>query len=195
MMPWYDVSLEDDSASPNLHDELPAVEEARSVESGSSPSGEKKRKWKNKKIIWGVGGFLAVAVLGGVLIGVSFVFKDSESSQRTEDVVKFLSNFSDPDALQNEDSPQYRAARFLADESPVSLTIPAEGEDSSRFLQRYALAVFYYATGGDDWENSWNFLSNENECDWKERIKKNDMTIPFGIKCEDEQVQTIIHGE
>ena len=32
--------------------------------------------------------------------------------------------------------------------------------------QLYVLAVFYFATGGDDWQHQYKFLQGTNECDW-----------------------------
>jgi hypothetical protein len=32
--------------------------------------------------------------------------------------------------------------------------------------QRYTLAAFYFATGGDDWEESFGWLSDSQECSW-----------------------------
>jgi hypothetical protein len=38
--------------------------------------------------------------------------------------------------------------------------------DDRRLVQRYALATFYYAMGGDGWQLSPGWLSESNECEW-----------------------------
>ncbi|CAJ1935913.1 unnamed protein product [Cylindrotheca closterium] len=37
---------------------------------------------------------------------------------------------------------------------------------TSELLQRYAMAVFYYATDGDNWNRNTTFLSDASVCDW-----------------------------
>lgn len=59
------------------------------------------------------------------------------------------------------DSPQARAYHWLENDPML------DTYSSSRLLQRYALAVFYYATGGDQWILNIDWLSYENhECVW-----------------------------
>ena len=64
-------------------------------------------------------------------------------------------------ALNDIHSPQFRAYAWLvADESY------AQGYETIRLLQRYALATLYFATGGPHWLNSDKWISLLNECDW-----------------------------
>jgi hypothetical protein len=71
-------------------------------------------------------------------------------------------------SLTDSQSPQFRAAQWMAttDEHVDYTTVT-----DARFAQRYALAVFYYATGGDtDWITSALFLTPTlHECDWNEK--------------------------
>lgn len=98
------------------------------------------------------------------------------TSANFETVVKHLSREdfgpSIIAALQDPNSPQSRAARWLVDEDeiftfPLNETDP-ESQLRRRFRQRYALATFYFATGGEtSWKNQGTFLSpTENECGW-----------------------------
>ncbi len=74
-------------------------------------------------------------------------------------------------AFSTRDTPQYRAADWAANSAPLTL----EGSDP-RMISRYALATFYFATNGDDWESCGvkstscdegrEWLTAENECDW-----------------------------
>ena len=71
--------------------------------------------------------------------------------------------------LWNDSTPQGKAIRWLAEEDGLEVD-PAESEV---LVQRYALAVIFYATGGKKRENkAWikkaNFLSNMSVCHWNE---------------------------
>lgn len=59
-------------------------------------------------------------------------------------------------------SPQHLAFEWLvADQMEISPVLPAV-----RILQRFAMATFYYALGGDSWTSSTFWLSEHNECHW-----------------------------
>ena len=66
--------------------------------------------------------------------------------------------------LWNDSTPQGKAIRWLAEEDGLEVD-PA---DSEVLVQRYALAVFFYATGGETWIHKAHFLSNMNVCHWNE---------------------------
>lgn len=82
-----------------------------------------------------------------------------------EDSTLFEERFSD------EESPQFRAAVWAANEAPIGLT-----GDDPRMINRYALATLYFATNGDDWVNcgrdstncdaTQEWLTADSECDW-----------------------------
>lgn len=59
-------------------------------------------------------------------------------------------------------SPQYEAAKWIADDDPMQLDIYDSG-----FEQRYAMAVLYYSLDGDDWYSKEGWLSGKSECDWE----------------------------
>ena len=52
-------------------------------------------------------------------------------------------------------------------------------------LERYALAAFYYATNGDDWDDDYNFLTEASVCDWNFGLVKDwkGRTIIDGVSC------------
>lgn len=101
------------------------------------------------------------------------------STDRTAQIFTFLSEVTEFDVLSDRESPQYQAAIWMSLEDKLSL-----GLNEPNFLQRYALATFYFATSGDDWkrcsrgdrdcEKSKNgspgakhaFLSGFTECEW-----------------------------
>ena len=77
-------------------------------------------------------------------------------------------------ALANPNSPQYRAAQWMAeqDEHPgtADLVFPLNrtSMDVLQFRQRYAIVTIYFATGGDDRTDRCNFLTPSlHVCDWR----------------------------
>ena len=91
--------------------------------------------------------------------------------------------------LLDSHSPQAKAARWIG-ETDVWFTFPLLEEDVSiqrAFRQRYALAVFYYSTGGaESWVEQLFFLSDRHECLWNE----SDRGI---ILCTDDRLVQSIH--
>jgi Leucine rich repeat len=102
-----------------------------------------------------------------------------ESSVRFQNLVRLLSEGGislSPD-LQTRDTPQYRAAYWIANkdleqrEFSDPLTI---GNDPHRVIQRYILALLYFATGGPDhWIKTLDFITATDECAWSQ-----DLTMP-----------------
>ena len=109
--------------------------------------------------------------------------------------------------LTTEDSPQYQAARWIADLDRMQSEIPvlqnldknhlvhnasAEEQDHAhqvhmdyeRFLQRYILAVFFFSLNGRSWVNDLSFLSENNECAWFDPEIANDgQSYALGVTC------------
>jgi hypothetical protein len=96
------------------------------------------------------------------------------TSVRLTDTIDSLKSISNEDAFNDVMSPQYQAAQWVSDEDPLALPI-----GDAQFVQRYILAVFYFSTNGDEWDNcgrndpicggdpdeeSW--LSEASECVW-----------------------------
>ena len=99
------------------------------------------------------------------------------STGRFADIVReIMAHFESPTLIQdlkNPESPQYRAALWMAEEddhpATANLTYPLNQTslDLLQFRQRYALVTFYYATDGDGWKNLCNFLTPSlHVCDW-----------------------------
>jgi hypothetical protein len=66
-------------------------------------------------------------------------------------------------------SPQHRAVNWLANVDPLELDF--EDTDLDQLIQRYVLTVVYYATGGENWEYQYNFLSEDSVCAWNMEIE------------------------
>ena len=98
------------------------------------------------------------------------------TSSALASLVRSLSPISGEDAFADKTSPQYMAVEWLAEEDTYGVSLNAA---DPMLLQRYALAVVYYALGGPFWRicgqgdetctgdaeiNSW--LSPTSECSW-----------------------------
>lgn len=123
------------------------------------------------------------------------------SDARLAEIVDFLSDadISAPGDLYMSSSPQFRAAQWMAEEDfeklPVpkpdalvsfekgwTSTIPSSPSSGLRaeeatapfnFVQRYVLAVFYFAVGGNDWGETYHFASTDrHECSWYKPVDK-----------------------
>ena len=89
-----------------------------------------------------------------------------------------LLTVSDADALDDEDSPQGQAFKWVDLEDPIipqlvpgtSSNRAAAGDDA-QIIQRYTLAVMYFSLNGASWINNTGWLGGTTECDW------------YGIKC------------
>jgi hypothetical protein len=65
------------------------------------------------------------------------------------------------DALRGGNSPQTKALQWLQNNTNL------ESYSLSRRLQRFALATFYFSTGGERrWIKKYGWMSDEDECDW-----------------------------
>jgi hypothetical protein len=88
-------------------------------------------------------------------------------TSREEYIKNVLSRVSDTSALEDASSPQSSALAWISGLDPMEFdpcTYPT-------IEQRYGLATFYFATIGNDWIKSDNWLSAKSECEW------------FGVTC------------
>ena len=77
-----------------------------------------------------------------------------------------LLGLSGKSALYDDTSPQGKALQWICNDS---FSLSLIGNDDNRIIQRYALAVVYYSTDGDDWRNNNRWLVDGvvgNECGW-----------------------------
>lgn len=59
----------------------------------------------------------------------------------------FLVPLSGEAVFEDQNSPQFQAAQYMADEDPFS----SELTDETLLAERYAVTTLYFATGGDSW--------------------------------------------
>jgi hypothetical protein len=100
--------------------------------------------------------------------------------QRRNQIYAVLDTVSVPQDVRNQNTNQGRAAEWLIDDDGLQLC-----PDDEKLIQRWALAVIYFATNGEDWLQCSNnplatdacgtvppfigdtrFLSANNECTW-----------------------------
>jgi len=158
---------------------------------------KQKEKMKKYKIIAGVVIFVVV-VIAAVL--AYFLTQDEAadnstpsptasptSSRRVQNKAFLEDELSQASALDDISSAEYKAFHWISeqDKSGVQST-------DQNFLQRFVLAEFFYATGGENWGtdcygnatptcNAVDFLNVANECEW------------HGVICDDSGAVTELH--
>mmetsp|Transcript_4594 Transcript_4594/g.7950 ORF Transcript_4594/g.7950 Transcript_4594/m.7950 type:complete len:1277 (+) Transcript_4594:628-4458(+) len=120
----------------------------------------------------------------------------SENELRLQQTLDYLITFNvsnssmlEPHAVY---TPQYQAARWISMYDQYRIPIPSTSEPSREeypFLQRYSLAVLYFATGGlEHWLYGMNFLQEYHECNWSDQfeIRGIEHVLTFGVLCDGE---------
>ncbi|KAL7575482.1 hypothetical protein ACA910_020068 [Epithemia clementina (nom. ined.)] len=91
-----------------------------------------------------------------------------------DQVVTLLQTYSPIDTLQKVGSPQNLAANWMAQQvGNNTVTVPAghDYENAFEFVQRYALATFYYALDGRGWKYNLGFMNvSKSVCDWNQNL-------------------------
>ena len=110
----------------------------------------------------------------GTVLGTTMEDKDTTfdinkdfSMDRIIGITNLLTPVS-PKDIGNYNSPQDRALKWIMNEDALNLPTPTTTEEKARLIQRYILAVLYYATGGEQWKNQYSFLSQKHECLWNQ---------------------------
>jgi hypothetical protein len=85
---------------------------------------------------------------------------------------------SDAEALQDDSSPQFLALRWLANNDTAVLDL--DSTPTVMFVERYVVAVLYFATGGEGWGGQRNFLSATSVCKWNNEER--------GVFCNEDDV-------
>ena len=83
------------------------------------------------------------------------------NADELEELNGVLRSFSG-DSLFRPGTAQYKARRWIALEDEARVRVRTHGPD--RIRQRYSLAVFYFATSGDQWSDQ--YLNADHECNW-----------------------------
>lgn len=81
-------------------------------------------------------------------------------TERGELIISELRKVSDIEDLEDETSAQYKASRWI-----INLDLRQLSAEDANLIQKYALFVFFYSTGGkQDWKEQWDW--SKTECKW-----------------------------
>jgi hypothetical protein len=115
-----------------------------------------------------IGAALALLLVIGVIIGVTIPWTTNspKACTRLDCLAEILLQHEvlGAEALQDDSSPQFNALRWLANEDTAVLDL--DSTPTVILVERYVLAVFYYATSGGGWRDQRNFLSASSLCEW-----------------------------
>lgn len=190
--------VEGDEEDQYVHDQLPSVEEVKTSEE-YQPTAKLIAAKNNRNRFIGIA-FGALAVIGMIAFAVNAGGSSSSSTsskstssdkllhethERYDDVVNFLfaNKITSLPALEYGTAEHY-AALFMAEGDAYHMDPVPENE--RKFVERYVLALLYYATNGNNWKHHYHFLSGRDHCDWKEIIKTPAGTFTKGIECNEE---------
>lgn len=169
--------------------QLPSVEEARI--NSSRGLDEAQIRTRRKRLVLGLVGLVLVLALAiGLSVGLpsSVDHESVPSEERLESVMNFLVNqgVSDRSDLETPGTPQQLAATFIAKSDADAYPVPTllSSRDGIPFVQRYVLAVFFHALGGNDWEDQLGFLGHQNVCKWNARGTSRSSGTVFGAICD-----------
>lgn len=99
---------------------------------------------------------------------------DSGTQLRFQEVKQLMQSISGGPVFDDHTSPHYQAAMWLAKDDPAQLDF--EISNFTTAMQRYVLALLYYATNGANWKDSYQFLTADHVCAWKK-------STGGGVKC------------
>jgi hypothetical protein len=153
---------------------------------------EKQKRFRSRVLC----AFVIISIIVTVIalsVHVSQLSKNKPSpvqgrSPRLDETIQFLTRYSisNRNSLDDETSPQYQAALWISDSDKVAYNIP-DSELSPTyhdFVERYALAVFYFSTGGSNWADDQLFMKEEHTCAWFIPETSDDgEDLAFGITC------------
>jgi len=157
--------------------------------------GRNARARVKKQFYLSVGALVLVVI---AIIGLSWGIMRSNSSsgsERMRQTIKLLERVSSAKSLLEDGSPQNMAAKWIADLDELEVDLPTDvyADDAYPFIQRYALATIYFATGGPQWSLQLGFLSKREECEWWTLFNTEEGPFQVGVTCdEDRKVERLL---
>ena len=144
--------------------------------------------WHDNKKLSILGGIGVLLIVFVVVISVTVSGKNGQQSAvpaRNQAMTDIMATVSSSQSLSDPASPQYKAKEWMINVDPLQL-IPSETVTDQRILQRYVLAVFYFATGGPDFWNPNSWMAGD-ECSGQFWI---------GLSCDDnDEVRAMAFGK
>ena len=140
---------------------------------------------------WGVA--CGICVVTVVIITVALVVGTNNkdiapwriSRSRVTEVKEYLiaNAISSRSDLERRESPQFKAAEWIADLDKYQVELPNRMHAHHNFVERYVLAVLFYATGGEtNWKHPLNFLTPNHVCTWYQDFE---LSSPSYLQTED----------
>lgn len=189
---------DDADNSSRTHDQLPAVEAYKAQGTVSSKAHQGKRMIKIYLTSLLTIIFLTILICVVAILGnrrsQAIVEKIAKNATQIEDAPRLprlaevldyighVQEWSDPSKLAVTDSPQYLAARWIADLDPRDVSM----DEVEEFRTRYVLALFYYAMNGDRWEHEVNWMTLHSYCNWNNEYPSTRSVLPIrvGVECD-----------
>jgi hypothetical protein len=104
---------------------------------------------------------------------------------RASDIEEQLESISDSDSLHDWLAPQGRAFQWLVNEDERMINA-----NDPFLVQRYVLAVLFYATSGDNWDHdSVHWMTLLHECYWNRKVKGKNVGV---VECDEDKRVTRI---
>jgi Leucine-rich repeat (LRR) protein len=124
---------------------------------------ERKLKKRRMLVVGGIGIALVVVIV--VVIVVVMVTSGSNTELSDYEYMEELFLPFSGSNITIEGTPQYQALNWLAYEDAATWDI--QSTSTTYLIQRYAMVVFFYSTGGPTtWTDDLRFLSNYSVCEW-----------------------------
>lgn len=177
----------------NLHDQLPSVEEVK-ASNAYLPTARLIAQGHRRKLYL----VIAAAALGAMVLSVSItvgVFKRQNKNDHLDSVMRtsryeevanyiFESGVSDLPSLRLNGTPESFACAFMANGDSYNTVITNIDEHGRRkFMERYVLALIYYHSNGQSWENGYDFLRPIDHCQWHLQYSTPQGRFLKGVQC------------
>jgi hypothetical protein len=185
----------DDDDDEYVHDQLPSVEEIKASTNSTGDSG------------WGALRYFAIfvgLVVLTVIIVVPTILSQNKNSNETtssaqspgqgnapvaaptvpplvrkDRIIKYLADLGITSEIELtlSGTPQNMAVEWMAFDDEFEIAIPDTPKKDSPFVERYALAVFYFSTNGGSWTHGMKFLTGVHHCEWHDDFLTNTGSI------------------
>lgn len=105
---------------------------------------------------------------------------------------------SSSEDLKDATTSQHRAALWMARSDKLDMPLPTSDYQHYEFVTRYLLALMYFEFHGEDWMDTFNFLSAQHACLWSTPLPvkgdRPDVAVePAGAYCDDAMQITSLH--
>ena len=126
-----------------------------------------------------------------------FQLEDPEMQELLEELREWIAPADEGglDAFSDRTSAQYKALEWLSKSDSVTAT---PGRSSTVVVERYALAVLYYATSGNNWQRTardLSFFSDQSVCEWNSNGSNFTSPDAFGVYCYGSNGKAVVRAK